>query len=303
MAVPALAAGEYPDHPIQMIVPYAPGGGLDQNGRAFSQALAEVLKTSVVPVNRDGANGTIGMQAVAGARADGYTAGFAPAVTLTSEPHRVKTIHYTLDSFIPVCNVFQNIFSIAVPASSPYKTIQDLIKDARARPGELAYGSAGTGSIPHLGVSDIEQATRTQMTHVPYKGDGPMVQDLIAGRLQFGGMLASSISGQVQAGSIRLLAVFSDRRHPGFPNVPTLVEAGVNVVQPSFGGVFLPAGTPQEAVQAMQGACERAVKAPAYQEWAARAGQVIDYRPGAEFSKLLKQDSQNKAATLKRLGL
>jgi tripartite-type tricarboxylate transporter receptor subunit TctC len=297
------SAADFPDRPIQMVVPFAAGGGLDQNARGFSQALSEVLKAPVAVVNRDGAAGTIGLQSVAGARADGYTLAFTPAVPLTSEPHRLKTIRYGLESFTPVCQVFDNIFAVVVISSSPYKTLRDLIDDARARPGAVSYGTSGTGSVAHLGGADIEAATKIQMTHVPYKGDGPMLQDLIAGRLGFGAMLASSVSGQIQAGSMRLLAVYADRRHPSFPAVPTLAEAGVPVAQLSFGGVLMPANAPADVVQTLQAACERAVKATAYNEWAARAGQVVDYRSGADFSARIRQDSQAKAAVIKRLGL
>ena len=296
-------AADFPERPIQVIVPFAAGGGLDQNARAFSQALSEVLKTPVAVVNRDGAAGTIGLQAVAGAGADGYTMAFTPAVPLTSEPHRLKTIRYNLASFTPVCQVFDNIFAVVVMSASPYKTLRDLIEDARSRPGAVAYGTSGTGSIAHLGAADIEAATGIQMTHVPYKGDGPMLQDLIAGRLGFGAMLASSVSGQIQAGNMRLLAVYSERRHPSFPAIPTLTEAGVPVVQLSFGGLLVPANTPPKVVQTLQGACEQAIKVPAYQQWAVRAGQVIDYRSASEFSARIRQDSQAKATVIKRLGL
>lgn len=300
-ANPALA--QYPERPLQVIVPFAAGGGLDQNARAFSQALAEELKTPVAVVNRDGAAGSIGLQAVASARADGYTLAFTPAVSLTSEPHRMKSIQYRLESFTPVCQVFDNIFAVVVPAASPYRSLAEIVEQARKQPGAVSYGTSGTGSIPHLGTADIEAAAKVQLTHVPYKGDGPMLQDLLAGRLGFGAMLASSVSSQVQAGALRLVAVYADRRHPSFPAVPTLTEAGVPVVQLSFGGVLVPAGTPSEVVGMLQSACERAVESRTYRDWAARAGQVVDYQGGAQFGRKLREDSQAKAATLKRLGL
>lgn len=296
-------AAEFPERPVQMVVPFAAGGGLDQNARSFAQSFGEALKTSVAVVNRDGAAGSIGLQSVASARPDGYTLAFTPAVSLTSEPHRLKSIQYRLESFRPVCQVFDNIFAIVVRADSPYRGIGDVLDDARRNAGAVSYGTSGTGSIPHLGGADIELAAKVQLTHVPYKGDGPMLQDVLAGRLNFGAMLASSVSAQVQAGTLRLIAVFADRRHPGFPGVPTLTEAGVPVVQLSFGGVLAPADTPAASMATLEAACERAVRASAYREWAGRAGQVVDYQPGAAFADRLRQDSSAKAATLKRLGL
>jgi tripartite-type tricarboxylate transporter receptor subunit TctC len=297
------AAADYPDRPLTVVVPFAAGGGLDANARTFSQALADELKAQVVVVNRDGAAGSIGLQSVAAARPDGYTLAFTPAVSLTSEPHRMKTIQYKLESFTPVCQVFDNIFAVVVPGASPFRTIADVIDEARKQPDKVSYGTSGTGSIPHLGTADIEAAAKVQLTHVPYKGDGPMLQDLLGGRLGFGAMLASSIAAQIQAGSLRLLAVYADRRHPSFPAVPTLTEAGIPVVQLSFGGLLVPADTPADVVATLQSGCERATQSRAYREWAARAGQVVDYQPGAQFARRLREDSRAKAATLKRLGL
>jgi tripartite-type tricarboxylate transporter receptor subunit TctC len=302
-AATAAFAADYPERPIQVIVPFAAGGGLDSNARTFSQALSEELKTPVAVVNRDGAAGSIGLQMLAGSRPDGYTLSFTPAVSLTSEPHRMKTIQYRLESFKPVCQVFDNIFAIVVRGDSPYRGVADVLEQARRDPNAVSYGTSGTGSIPHLGTADIEAAAKVQLTHVPYKGDGPMLQDVLGGRLGFGAMLASSVAGQLQAGTLRLLAVYSDRRHPNFPSVPTLAEAGVPVVQLSFGGLLAPADTPQAVVDSLQSACERATRAAAYREWAGKAGQVVDFQPAAQFAQRLRADSQAKATTLKRLGL
>lgn len=299
----ACAADPFPVRPIQFVVPFAAGGGLDLNARNFAQAMSDVLKQPVTVTNRDGAAGTIGLQSVAVSKNDGYTIAFTPAVSLTSEPHRLKTVPYQLDSFKPVCQVFDNIFAIAVTKDSPYKTMADLLNDAKRSGNNVSYGTSGTGSIPHLGTSDIETAAKVQMTHVPYKGDAPMLQDLLSSRLSFGALLASSITSQIQAGTLRLLAVYADHRHPAFPQVPTLTEAGVPVVQLSFGGLLVPAKTPPEVVTVLESACDKAIKSTAYKDYAERANQVIDYLPSTGFEKRLRQDSVAKAATLKRLGL
>lgn len=297
------AAEPFPVRPLQFVVPFAAGGGLDANARQFAQALSDVLRQPVSVINRDGAAGSIGLQSVASAKPDGYTIAFTPAVSLTSEPHRIKTINYHLGSFKPICQVFDNIFAIAVTASSPYKVLSDLLQDAARQPGQVSYGTSGTGSIPHLGTSDIEAWAKVDLTHVPYKGDAPMLQDLLAGRLSFGALLASSINPQLQAGSLRLLAVYADKRHPSFPQIPTLTEAGVPVVQLSFGGLMVPAATPIEVVNVLESGCEKAIQSSTYREWAQRANQVIDFKAATGFEARLRQDSQSKAATLKRLGL
>jgi tripartite-type tricarboxylate transporter receptor subunit TctC len=297
------AAQDYPSRPIQMLVPFAAGGGLDLNARNLAEAMAQDMGTSIAVVNRDGAAGTIGLTVAARARPDGYTLLFTPAVSLTSEPHRVKSLSYNLDSFRYVCQVFDNIFAIAVPGDSPYHSIDDILADARKDPGKVSYGTSGTGSIPHLGTSDIEAATKVTLTHVPYKGDAPMLQDLLSHRLGFGAVLVSSITGQLNSGALRLIAVYADHRHPSFPDVPTLKDAGVPVVQASFGGVLAPAGTPDAVIAKLEASCRAAVASPKYQEWARGANQVVDFRSGKDFERNIREDSRLKAATIQRLGL
>lgn len=299
----ASAAEEYPSRPIQVLVPFAAGGGLDQNGRSLAEAMAQNLGQPIAVINRDGAAGTIGLTVVSNARADGYTLAFTPAVPLSSEPHRLKSLAYSLDSFRYVCQVFDNIFAIAVPAGSPYRSINDILADARKDPGKVNYGTSGTGSIPHLGTSDIEATTKVKLTHVPYKGDAPMLQDLLSNRLDFGAVLVSSITGHLNSGALRLIAVYADRRHPAFPDVPTLKEAGVPVVQASFGGVLAPAHTPDAVMAKLEASCRTAVASPKYQEWARGANQVVDFRPGKDFERNVREDSRLKAATIQRLGL
>ncbi len=297
------AAQDFPTRPVQMLVPFAAGGGLDLNARNLAEAMAENLGQSIAVTNRDGAAGTIGLAAVAAARPDGYTLAFTPAVPLSSEPHRVKSLAYSLTSFRYVCQVFDNIFAIAVPAQSPYRSVADILAAARKDPGKVSYGTSGTGSIPHLGTSDIEASTKVTLTHVPYRGDAPMLQDLLSERLGFGAVLVSSITGQLNAGALRLVAVYADRRHPAFPDVPTLKEAGVPVVQASFGGVLVPARTPDAVVSRLEEACRAAVASPRYQGWARAANQVVDFRSGQDFERNMREDSRLKAATIQRLGL
>ncbi|KQW64888.1 Bug family tripartite tricarboxylate transporter substrate binding protein [Variovorax sp. Root411] len=296
-------AQEYPSRPVQMVVPFAAGGGLDLNARNFAEAVSQNLGEAIAVTNRDGAAGTIGLNAVASARPDGYMLSFTPAVPLSSEPHRLKSLAYNLDSFRYVCQVFDNIFAIAVPAKSPYRNVDDILADARKDPGRVNYGTSGTGSIPHLGTSDIEATTKTTLTHVPYKGDAPMLQDLLSQRLSFGSVLVSSITGHLDSGALRLIAVYADKRHPSFPNVPTLKEAGVPVVQASFGGVLAPARTPDAVIAKLEAACKAAVASPKYQDWARKANQVVDFRSGKDFERNMREDSRLKAATIQRLGL
>jgi tripartite-type tricarboxylate transporter receptor subunit TctC len=296
-------SSDYPSRPIQLIIPFAAGGGFDLTSRNFAQAMGEALRQPLAAINVDGATGGIGLTRLAGAAPDGYTLGTTPAVSLTSEPHRNRNLAYTLESFRPVCQVFDNIFALAVPRDSPYKTVADLITDARRNPGKVSYGTAGIGSIPHLAIADLEVAAGIDLLHAPYRGDGPMQVDLLQGRLAFGGVLPSSFLAQVRAGNLRLLAVLPEQRHPAFPEVPTLTEAGFPVVQLSFGGLLAPAKTPPAIVATLEAACEKAVNSAAMRTWAAGANQVLNYANGQAFAARLARDSAAKAATLKRLKL
>jgi len=302
-SLPAQAEPNYPERAVQVIVPFAAGGGLDLNARRFSQALSDVLGESVFVNNRAGAAGTIGMQQLARTTADGYTLAFSPAVPLTSEPHRMSQLSYALSDFQPVCQIFDNIFGIAVHQNSKVQSFEELMDRAKNDPTPPAYGTSGTGSIPHLGVSDIEAETGLAFNHIPYKGDGPMMHDLLAERLDFGVILASSATATIESGMLKLLAVFSANRHPYFPDVPTIKELGVNVEQPSFGGLFVPKNTPEPIVKKLEQACEAASANDAYQQWAAQNNQVLDFLNAAAFQERLEHDSRLKKATIQRLGL
>lgn len=302
-AVPVQAASNYPERPIQVIVPFAPGGGLDMNARRFSQSLSEVLDESVVVINRAGAAGTIGMQQLARSAPDGYMLGFSPAVPLTSEPHRSSQVSYELSDFQPICHIFDNIFAVAIHENSDIQTIQELVERTRSQDTPLSYGTPGTGSIPHLGVSDIEADTGVTFNHIPYKGDGPMMHDLLAERLDFGVILASSASATIESGVLKLLAVFSADRHPFFPDVPTLKEAGIDVEQPSFGGLLASKGTPEPVIAKLEQACQVAAEDESYQQWAAQNNQVLDYQNAVSFQERLEHDSELKRVTIQRLGL
>ena len=167
----------------------------------------------------------------------------------------------------------------------------------------MSYGTSGTGSIPHLAIADIEAATGVEFIHAPYRGDGPMQPDLLSGRLGFAGVLPSSFLGQVKAGNLRLLAMLPERRHPAYPEVPTLTESGIPVVQLSFGGILVSAKMPAAMVATLEAACEKAVASSAMQAWAAGASQVLAHANGAAFADRLRRDSAAKMATLKRLKL
>ena len=282
----------YPDRPVQVVLPYAAGGGVDAMGRAFSAELGRILGQSFVLVNRDGAAGTIGFGAVAAAKPDGYTLAFSPSTPITNSPHVMKNLSYGFESFVPVCQVFENVFAVAVTQASPYKTLGELVDAARAQPGKLTYGHAGLGTLPHLSMAALASAAKVEVTQVPYRGDGPMLPQLLGGELVFAVPAISSISGR----GLRVLAVFSDKRHPGEPNAPAYIPPGLN-------GIYAPRGTPRPVLDTLERACEQATQSAAFREQAHKLNQPVVFMTGAAFAQRLAADYELKGKLVKELGL
>ena len=207
----------YPVRAVQVIVGFPAGGNVDVMARNLVAAMSAQLGPQFVVVNRDGASGTVGFGQVASARPDGYTLGAGPTTPISLAPHLIKDIKYGVDSYEYICQSFENVFTVAVPAESPLRTINDLIAAARASPGKLSYGHAGIGTVPHLSVVNLAYRENVDLTAVAYRGEAPMLLDLIAGRVSFGSPSVGAIVGR----NLRVLAVFADRRHAAYPDAPT----------------------------------------------------------------------------------
>lgn len=293
------AQDRYPSQPVTVIMPFTAGGGVDILSRVMAAELTRILGQSFVVVNRDGASGTIGFAQLAQAKPDGYTISISPATPMTNTPHLMKSLPYTFDSIVPVCAHFENIFAVLVNQASPYKTIKDLVDDAKSKPGKLSWGSVGYGSIPHLSGAAFAHATKIDVNFVPYRGDAQMLPNLISGELTYGVGAFSSIVGR----GLRPLAVFSEKRHPGGPDVPTVFELGLPNVPPGYNGMFAPKGTPDAVLDTLERACEQAVKSEAYSGQLQKLNQTPSYEGRAAFAKKLQADFELKARMVKELGL
>jgi hypothetical protein len=186
LAAPAWAQERAAARPVEVIMPYAAGGGVDAMGRAFAREASRLTGDAWVVVNKDGAAGMLGFAALASAAPDGRTVVFSPASPLVITPFVTKTMPFAVEKIEPVCQVFENVFAIAVRADSPIKSLPDLIAQAKAAPGKLSYGHAGTGSVPHLSTASLEKALGVRFNPIPYRGDGPMLPQLMGGQLDFG---------------------------------------------------------------------------------------------------------------------
>lgn len=294
-----VSAQKYPSRNIEVIIPFAAGGGVDLIGRSVAASLAEQFGQPVVVQNRDGAGGTIGFGALASAAPDGYTLGFGPSTPIANAPYLVKGVRYNPDSFDYICQVFENPFSIAVGPNSPYKTAQDLL--AAAKDKSLNFGHAGLGSIPHLSVENFADALKIKVQHLPFRGDAAMLPVLIKGDLDFGAPALSSIRGNDQ---IRPLVVFSDKRNPNYPNVPTAAELGVKTsVPPGQNGLYAPKGLPAEVKAALEKACAAAVKSEGVLKVVGNTGSSVSYLDGKRFHDQTVADYKFKGELIKRLGL
>ncbi len=298
-SIPANAQGGYPARSVQVIVGFPAGGNVDVMARNLVAAMSAQMGQQFVVVNQDGASGTIGFARVAAAKPDGYTLGAGPTTPISIAPHLMKDINYGVDSFEYICQSFENVFTIAVPAESPFHSINDLVAAARANPGKFSYGHSGVGTVPHLSIANFAYRTGLQLIATPYRGEAPMLPDLISGRLTFGGPAVGTIAGR----NLRVLAVFADRRHPAFPDAPTFSELGMPSMPPGLNGLFAPKGTPPQIVAALERACEQATQSESFRNAAQRLNQPISFLKGPAFAEVARPDYRYKGEIIKALNI
>jgi tripartite-type tricarboxylate transporter receptor subunit TctC len=293
----ALAQSAYPSRPVQVIVGFPAGGSVDVMARQLVAAISGQLGQPFVVVNRDGMSGTIGFGTVAAARPDGYTLGAGPTTPISVAPHLLADVKYGVDSFEYVCQSFENVFTIAVPIDSAFRSMADLVAAARASPGKLSYGHSGVGTVPHLSVANFLYRTGIDVSAVPYRGEAAMLPDLVAGRVQLGAPSVALAVGQ----KVRVLAVFADSRHPAFPEAPTFAELGMPSMPPGLNGLVAPKGTPREVLAVLERACEQAVQSESFRAAAQKLSQRVAYLKGAQFAERAQEDYRYKGDLIKAL--
>lgn len=297
----AQAQDNYPTRSVQVVVPWAAGGSVDTMGRGLAAGMGTALGQQLVVLNRDGAAGMVGTSAVANAAPDGYTLTFGPITPITNAAQLMKKPPVHPDNFEYVCQVFENRFGIAVPAKSPYQTMQQLLDAAKASPNKLSYAHLGNGSISHLSMENAIAGKGLQLTAIPYRGEAPVFLDLMADRLD----AAIVTVGGALMGSrpVRFLAVIGEDRHPGAPDVPTLKELGLPTLLPALNGLMAPKGTPQPVLRKLESACKEAVEGEPMTRATTALREQIRYLPGAQFAQRVRRDQADKAALIKRLDL
>lgn len=300
----AAAQDAYPARPITLIVPFSPGGGTDIAARLLATHLGAKLGQTVVVDNRAGAAGLVGADLVAKAKPDGYTLFFGNVGTQSINPWLYKMPYDPDKAFAPV-SLFAGLpFALVVNPAIPARTPQELITLAKAAPEKYTFASSGNGGSPHLTAEIFQQAAGIQLRHVPYKGGGPAMADLIAGHVD---MLFASVletSGHVKSGKLRALAVTSAQRSPVMPEVPTLAEQGVpNAESGSWTAVLAPAGTPQPILDKLAAGVQAVARMPQVQEALLAQGATPRGSTPAELQKVIDEDKARYGQVIKARGL
>ncbi len=304
--VPATRAADYPSRPIRIVVPYVAGGPTDVLGRYFADYLSRDLKQTVLVDNKAGAQGAIGAEAVAHAEPDGYTLLFTASSVLEINPILYKKLAYDPDRELRVLAVVTDLPSImVVHPSVPAKTIGEFVAYARQNPGKLNFGSAGTGGVGHLSGEMLKQMAGIEMTHVPYKGAGPALADLIAGHIQATFETLGTALPPIKAGLLRPLGVSSQQRIPDLPDLPTIAESGYPDYRSTvWYGVAAPAGVRDEIVQTVRASINRALDDEVFRASLTKVG-FPPLRPHseAETKQFVDADRARWSALLKQLNI
>jgi len=297
-------AQAYPAKPLRIVVPYAAGGAVDIIARIVGQPLSEQLKQPVIVENRPGASANIGMELVAKAAPDGYALLLASNGIATNMALFPSLGFDGLRDFAPIARIGYAPLVIVVPASSPAKTLKDLIAMAKAEPGKLTYASAGNGSSGHLAGELLKTAAKIDVLHVPYKGGAPAITDLLGERISFMPINPVEVIAHIRSGRMRALAVGSDKRLPLLPDVPTVAEAGLPGYEATvWWGLAAPAHTPPDIVALLNADTNKALADPAIVNKLAELGVVVTTGTPDQFGRFIRSQTELWSGVIKSAGI
>lgn len=288
-AIPVQAA-DFPEKEVSIIIPWAPGGATDLVFRAVAAATAKHLGQAVVVVNRAGGGGAVGYTEGAQAKPDGYT--LTAAVTpLTILPHQVKTA-FTYKSFDPIINVVSDPSMFLVRAEAPWKTMKEFLDQARKNPDMISVGNSGAGGGVHLVALAFEKAAGVKFNHIPFSGGGPSVTALLGGHINAVSVSPPEGISQVQAGKLRIIALFAEKRLELFPTVPTVKEQGVNFEMGMWRGLAAPKGTPPAVIRKLHDAFKKGMDDPGFIKNAKDMAINLEYLSSNDFGKRMVEDHE-----------
>lgn len=303
--LPAMAqapAGAWPQRPIELIVPFAAGGGTDVLARALAEVARKHLPQDLIVLNRAGASGAVGWTELANARPDGYKIGII-TVELTMIPHMGLT-KISSDALLPVARLNADPATIAVRADSPYRSIEELIAAARKDEAAVRIGNAGPGSLGHLAAAALQDKAGVKFNHAPYRGANPAVLDLLGGHIEAVAVTPVEVATYVAAGKIRPLAIMAEQRiQAGWEAVPTLKERGIDLLIGGWRGLAVPRNTPDAVVQTLRKAMALTLKDPVLRETMAKQNMGEGYLDQPEFKAVIDRDNAVFKQLVDKLGI
>lgn len=304
IAMPAWSQSGYPNKPVRWIVPWPPGGGADTLTRILSPRLAEALGQQIIVDNRGGAAGNIGAEMTAKSAPDGYTIAFAYSGTHSINPHIYSKLTFKESDFAPVIWLSSVPQVLVVHPSLPVRSVKDLIALDKSRPGQLSFGSSGSGAINHLTGELFNSLTGTRLVHVPYKGGGPAAIALLSGEIGLIFGEPASIAQHVKAGKLRAVAVTSGKRSLFLPQLPTVAESGVQGYEvTSWNGVLAPAGVPQAIIKRLNADLNQIISAPDMTKRMIEFGFEPVGGPPEKFGEFIRAEISKWAPVVKRAGI
>jgi tripartite-type tricarboxylate transporter receptor subunit TctC len=299
------ASDDYPNKPIQMVVPFPPGGVADITGRPLAQVMSKILKQPIVIVNKGGAGGAIGMATVAKGRQDGYTLLMAlssVSIIPVAEKLYGRPAPYELKELAPVALISADPTVLIVRADGPYKSAKDFIAAAKANPGKINYSSSGVYGTLHVAMEIFANAAGIKVFHVPFQGGGPALTALLGGQVEALASGPSAAMAQLKGGRIRALAVWGDKRLASLPDVPSMKDLGYDATFYIWSGLFAPAGTPQPIINKLRATVKQVVSEPEFKDAMAKVETPIAYLDAPEFAKFVEIDAKRLETAVKKIG-
>ena len=304
-ALPAAAQEIFPTRPIQMIVPFPPGGVADITGRPVAHVMGKLLKQSVVVVNKGGAGGAVGAAQAAHAQPDGYTILMAlSSISVLPVADRLqgRPPAYELDQLAPIALISADPTVLVVRADGPYRTLKDLVDAAKAKPATINYGSSGVYGTLHVAMEIFAEAAGIRLFHIPYQGGGPAVAALLGGQIDALASGPAAAIGQIKGGKMRALAVWGDKRLASMPDVPSVKELGYDATFYIWSGLFAPAATPPAVMSVLRDAVRRTVEDAEFKDAMAKVETPIAYLDAPEFKVFLDRDAARLRLAVERIG-
>jgi tripartite-type tricarboxylate transporter receptor subunit TctC len=298
------AAAQYPDKPIRLIVPQAAGSATDTVARILGAELGKELGQQIVIDNRPGGALTLGLDLTAKSDADGYTICMGPIGALAINRHMVAKLPYDIERDLqPIALVTRGHLLLAVSPTLPFKSVQEIIDYAKQNPGKLLNASSSNGSPGHVGGELFKYMSGTDIVHVPYRGGAAAINDLIAGRVHLMFESLNSIAPHAKSGTVRPIAVSGARRSPGFPDLPTVAEAGVPGYEaPTWSGVIAPAGVPRPIIDKLNAGINKAIESQIFRDRFASIGDEPAGGSPEEFAEVIRTDSAKWGDVIRRAG-